>query len=165
MGGRSMGAVTALLYAQRDPFISVVCADSPFASLPELMQELGASNAIPAGVPSWLLSAAMALVRMRVIALADFDVEDVVPETYMQSCHIPILFLHGLQDTLISMRHAQRLLRAHGGKKELLQVPGDHNSPRGFDAVQYAASFMCRQLGSSWVSRKLSDMELSPVST
>jgi len=160
-----MGAVTALLYAQRDPFISVVCADSPFASLPELMQELGTSNAIPAGVPSWLVSAAMALVRMRVIALADFDVEDVVPETYMQSCHIPILFLHGLQDTLISMRHAQRLLRAHGGKKELLQVPGDHNSPRGFDAVQYAASFMCRQLGSSWVRSKFPDLEVSPVST
>lgn len=163
--GRSMGAVTALLYAQRDPSIRVVCADSPFASLPELMQELASGNVSPLILPPWLLSASLALVRMRVLALADFDVEDVVPVAQMQNCHVPMIFLHGTQDKLISMRHTRRLLRAHAGEKELLQIPGDHNSPRGFDAVQYAASFMCRSLGSSCVRSRMFDPEASPVST
>ena len=43
--GRSMGAVTALLYAQRDPTVAGVVLDSPFARLTDLMLELGSSDA------------------------------------------------------------------------------------------------------------------------
>ena len=38
--GRSMGAVTALLYANRDPSIAGIVLDSPFSSLTGLMSEL-----------------------------------------------------------------------------------------------------------------------------
>ena len=38
--GRSMGAVTALLHAKRDPSIGALIIDSPFASLRQLAHEL-----------------------------------------------------------------------------------------------------------------------------
>ena len=38
--GQSMGAVTALLYANRDPSIAGIVLDSPFSSLNKLMMEL-----------------------------------------------------------------------------------------------------------------------------
>jgi len=37
--GRSMGAVTALMFADKDPSIAGMVLDSPFASLPELSLE------------------------------------------------------------------------------------------------------------------------------
>jgi len=38
--GRSMGAVTALLYIKNDPTIAAILVDSPFASLSLLADEL-----------------------------------------------------------------------------------------------------------------------------
>lgn len=45
--GRSMGAVTALLYSQRDPSIAGVVLDSPFARLTDLMMEIVAEQKLP----------------------------------------------------------------------------------------------------------------------
>jgi alpha-beta hydrolase superfamily lysophospholipase len=38
--GRSMGAVTALLHADRDPSIAAIILDSPFSDLSKLVNEL-----------------------------------------------------------------------------------------------------------------------------
>lgn len=38
--GRSMGAVTSLMYAQRDPSIAGMVLDSPFSKLTDLMVEI-----------------------------------------------------------------------------------------------------------------------------
>ena len=38
--GRSMGAVTALMYADRDPSIAALVLDSPFSNLKVLAEEL-----------------------------------------------------------------------------------------------------------------------------
>lgn len=57
--GRSMGAVTSILYTERDPFIAGMVLDSPFASLKELAIELGRENV---RVPSFLLAGALNIV-------------------------------------------------------------------------------------------------------
>ena len=38
--GRSMGAVTALLHGDRDPYIAAMVLDSPFADLTQLAEEI-----------------------------------------------------------------------------------------------------------------------------
>lgn len=38
--GRSMGAVTALMHADRDPSIAAIVLDSPFSKLSKLVDEL-----------------------------------------------------------------------------------------------------------------------------
>ncbi|CDJ70048.1 hypothetical protein, conserved [Eimeria necatrix] len=58
--GRSMGAVTALLHACRDPTIGGVVLDSPFASLRRLAEEL-ASVALQFALPHFLLAALLSM--------------------------------------------------------------------------------------------------------
>ena len=58
--GRSMGAATALLHADRDPSIAGLVLDSAFADLKQLVFELAQTHT---KVPSFLVSTAMALIR------------------------------------------------------------------------------------------------------
>merc|ERR1719478_992220 len=87
--GRSMGAVTALLHADRDHSIGAMCLDSPFASLRQLIWELAQSEHIAIRVPTWLLSIVLQVVRMRIKTLAEFDIESLVPLEHVQESFIP----------------------------------------------------------------------------
>jgi len=142
--GRSMGAVTALLYVERDPALGAICLDSPFASLRQLAEELAQSDRVAFPVPSWLVTAALALVRMRVKALADFDIEDLVPLEHAKQSHVPAIFLHARQDTFILPAHSRRLYDAYAGDKELVTVDGDHNSERSEQVINHAVGFFKR---------------------
>jgi alpha-beta hydrolase superfamily lysophospholipase len=57
--GRSMGAVTALLYADRDPSIAGMVLDSPFADLKVLAKEIASGYA---RVPNFILSTAIKII-------------------------------------------------------------------------------------------------------
>lgn len=142
--GRSMGAVTALLHADRDPSIGAMCVDSPFSSLRELIMELAQSEHVMVKVPTWLLSAVMMVVRMRIRVLAGFDTEDLAPINHVQSSFIPSLFVSAREDTFILPHHTKTLFDAYAGDKELEIIEGDHNSERPLDALERAADFFCR---------------------
>mmetsp|Transcript_37503 Transcript_37503/g.104247 ORF Transcript_37503/g.104247 Transcript_37503/m.104247 type:complete len:417 (-) Transcript_37503:147-1397(-) len=142
--GRSMGAVTALLYVERDPALGAICLDSPFASLRQLAEELAQSDRVAFPVPSWLVTAALAVVRMRVKALADFDIEDLVPLEHARQSYVPAIFLHARQDTFISPSHSRQLYDAYAGDKELVTVDGDHNSERSEQVINHAMGFFKR---------------------
>jgi alpha-beta hydrolase superfamily lysophospholipase len=58
--GRSMGAVTALLHADRDPSIAGIVLDSPFSDMKTLVNELAKNYT---KIPSFLVSGALKLVR------------------------------------------------------------------------------------------------------
>lgn len=47
MWGRSMGAVTALLYSHLDPSIAGLVLDSPFSRLTDLMMEIVEEQKLP----------------------------------------------------------------------------------------------------------------------
>merc|ERR1719387_533218 len=142
--GRSMGAVTALMHADRDPSIGALCVDSPFASLRELVVELAQSEHVAISVPTWLLDAVLSLVRMRVKALANFDIDDLVPLNHVTKSFVPSLFVHGREDSFIVPKHSQRLFDAYAGDAELLMITGDHNSERGSDCIDRVCDFFCR---------------------
>ncbi len=57
--GRSMGAVTALMYADRDPSIAGLVLDSPFSNLEELARELASKHS---KVPGFLVGAALSMI-------------------------------------------------------------------------------------------------------
>jgi len=142
--GRSMGAVTALLHVDRDPTLGAICVDSPFASFCQLAEELAQSERIMFPMPSWLVSAALALIRMRVQALADFDIEDLVPLDHMKNSHVPAIFLHARQDNFISPGHSRQLYECYAGDKELVTIDGDHNSERSEQVINHAVAFFKR---------------------
>jgi alpha-beta hydrolase superfamily lysophospholipase len=70
--GRSMGAVTALLHADRDPSIAGVVLDSPFSDLPKLANELAGRYA--GKLPSFLLSGVLKIVASSIKTRAQFDI-------------------------------------------------------------------------------------------
>jgi len=96
--GRSMGAATALLHSNRDPSIAGLILDSAFSDLQLLVQELAKTHT---KVPSFLVSAAISLVRGSVQSRANFDIYNLKPIQNLDQSFIPALFAHGIHDTFI----------------------------------------------------------------
>lgn len=69
--GRSMGAATALLYADRDPSIAGMVLDSPFSKLSDLTDELAKTYT---KIPNLLVKGVMKLIRSSVKSKAKFDI-------------------------------------------------------------------------------------------
>jgi hypothetical protein len=137
--GRSMGAVTALLFAAADAdaqeeagaaasangngndsssasasagrLCAVVC-DSPFARLSDLVLEIVRSQKLP--VPPVLLKGALALMRGTVRRKAGFDLREASPLDAVPRCRVPCVFGHALADSFIPVSHSERLAAAYG---------------------------------------------------
>ncbi|GFH14895.1 hydrolase_4 domain-containing protein, partial [Haematococcus lacustris] len=126
--GRSMGAVTALMYSARDPSIAGVVVDSPFAKLTDLMMEIVEEQQLP--IPRMLTQGALFVMR-----------HSVSPVDLVASSFTPALFGHAKDDTFIRMHHSERLYEAYAGDKNFIKVDGDHNSRRPEFFYQSVAIF------------------------
>ena len=125
--GRSMGAATALMHADRDPSIAGIVLDSAFSDLRVLSEELAKSHA---NVPKFIVSSALSFVRKTIQNKAHFDINDLVPMNHVQSAFIPAFFVTGKDDSFILPHHTQDLYKKYSGDKNLVIVDGDHNSVR-----------------------------------
>jgi len=90
--GRSMGAVTALMYGDRDPSIGGMILDSPFSSMKVLVNELSKHNT---KIPSFLISGALKLIRKTIKSKAQFDIYDLNPIDHVSKSFIPAMFAVG----------------------------------------------------------------------
>lgn len=71
-----MGAVTALLHADRDPSIAAIVLDSPFSDLNKLVNELAYRYT---KLPSFLVSPALKMVSSTIKSKVHFDVYKLSP--------------------------------------------------------------------------------------
>ena len=126
--GRSMGAVTAIMYGDRDPSIAGLVLDSPFCSLKVLTEELAKEKA--ASIPNFILNKGVQMIRETIKEKAKFDINDIEPKVYAERCFIPALFCHGLDDTFVNVHHCKDLYEVYAGDKNVTYVEGDHNSQR-----------------------------------
>ena len=127
--GRSMGAVTALMYTARDPSIAGVVADSPFSHLPDLLVEIVSDQKLP--IPKFFLRFVLWIMKRSVKSRAKFDLDSVSPIKVMRTAFIPAVFSHGKEDDFIRPHHSQRLHDAcSSADKRLVMFDGTHNSPR-----------------------------------
>ena len=74
--GRSMGAVTALKYAHKNPEIKVVVFDSPFKNLKSLISDICKKNS---KIPSIILNGALKIISKTIKDKANFDIYDLDP--------------------------------------------------------------------------------------
>lgn len=74
--GRSMGAVTALLYGDRDPSIGGMVLDSPFSSMKFLVNELAKAHT---KIPGIFVSGALKLIKRTIKSKAKFDILKLTP--------------------------------------------------------------------------------------
>jgi hypothetical protein len=122
-----MGAVTAIMYGDRDPSIAGMVLDSAFASLKELIEELVKERV---NLPNFVLNQATKLVKSTIMKKAKFNLDEIEPKNYAVRCFIPALFCHGKEDSFVNQHHCKDLSDVYAGDKNVIYVEGNHNSAR-----------------------------------
>lgn len=126
--GRSMGAVSAILYSATDPQIQALVLDSPFTSLTEVSKDIIQSYKY---VPSAFIGPILQSLRKRVRKVAEFDIEDVSPIKVISKCKMPCVFIHSVEDTVVNLAHSVRLFDQYPNlTKIIIKIPGGHNTKR-----------------------------------
>mmetsp|Transcript_43101 Transcript_43101/g.80252 ORF Transcript_43101/g.80252 Transcript_43101/m.80252 type:complete len:423 (-) Transcript_43101:98-1366(-) len=143
--GRSMGASTALLHADRDPSIAGVVLDSPFSDLKVLCEEL-VDVYVNFKIPRWVVGIALHMVRSSIKQHAAFDIFELAPIQHVKNSFIPALFTAAYNDTFIRPHHAKELHEAYAGDKNFVMVEGDHNSARSKFFMDSVAIFFFNTL-------------------
>lgn len=146
--GRSMGAVTSIMYASRDPTIAGIFIDSPFFSLNLLMDELSKEKV---ALPGFLVKKILIKIQETVKEKAGFNIDDIDTEKYCKKCFVPAFFCHGKDDTFVRLHHSMDLFKVYPGEKDILIVEGDHNDIRPNELNEKSAEFFynalkCRNL-------------------
>ncbi|KAL3626199.1 hypothetical protein CASFOL_029748 [Castilleja foliolosa] len=134
--GRSMGAVTSLMYGAEDPSIAGMVLDSPFSDLVDLMMELVDTYKIR--IPKFTVKFAIQYMRRAIQKKAKFDITNLNTIKVAKSCFVPVLFGHANDDDFIQPHHSDRIFSAYVGDKNIIKFEGDHNSPRPqfyFDSI------------------------------
>jgi len=126
--GRSMGAVTALMFGDSDPTIACMILDSPFASLRQLAKEL--VDHAQLSVPRVAVGLALKMVRSSVKSRAGFDINKIDPIKNADKSFIPALFGAAEGDKFIRPHHSQQIYEKYAGDKNIIEFEGDHNSSR-----------------------------------
>lgn len=117
--GYSMGGAVSISVGADDARVSAVCTDSAFADPQALVGErVRSALKVPAAV---VMTPVIALLARRTGArLTDFRpllaVGRIAPR--------PLLLIHGEDDALVPIRHAELLYEAAGEPKELWRLPG-----------------------------------------
>ena len=78
--GRSMGAVTAMLHANRDPSIAGLVLDSGFSSLKTLAEELCNHHT---KLPKFVVNMALSFLRNTIKSKAKFDIYKLKPSEHV----------------------------------------------------------------------------------
>ena len=136
--GRSMGAVTSIMYAEKDPTIGGIFLDSPFFSLNLLMDELSKEKV---AFPSFLVKQVLIKVKETVKEKAKFNIDDINTEKFCKKCFVPSFFCHGKDDNFVRVHHCEDLYKIYPGEKNILIVEGDHNDIRPDELNEKAAEF------------------------
>ncbi|KAL5541706.1 hypothetical protein UlMin_009416 [Ulmus minor] len=134
--GRSMGAVTSLMYGAEDPSIAGMVLDSPFSDLVDLMMEL--VDTYKVRLPKFTVKFAIQYMRRAIQKKAKFDISELNTIKVAKSCFVPVLFGHATDDDFIRPHHSDRIYEAYVGDKNIIKFDGDHNSPRPqfyFDSI------------------------------
>ena len=138
--GRSMGAVTAIMYASEHPEdISALVLDSGFYSLKKLIYELVKSKV---NLPDFLIEQVLKKVKETIKEKAGFQLEHLETFLYAQNCKTPAFFCHGEDDNFVNQEHCKNLFNDYQGEKKIKIVKGKHNTARPKDLKVEIVSFL-----------------------
>jgi alpha-beta hydrolase superfamily lysophospholipase len=123
----SMGASTLVMEAAQNPSIRVAVLDSPYGSLPELLDaQLSEYSHLPVWFNPGILAAAHLLFGVRT--------DDLVPIRFARRWgRRPLLLFHGESDTIVPVDQARRLAAAAGPSCQAVILPGVEHVQAYFD--------------------------------
>ena len=127
--GRSMGAVTAIMYASEHPNdISAIVLDSGFYSLKQLIYELVKSKV---NLPDFIIEQVLKQVKETIKEKAGFNLDYLETVLYAKNCQTPAFFLHGEDDNFVNKIHCTNLFNDYKGDDKIIRiVKGKHNTAR-----------------------------------
>lgn len=131
--GRSMGAVTALLYAEKysntsDVFISSMILDSPFPELEIMVQDV-AGRVLH--LPKFIVNLGMTFVSKTIQDKINYDIMELKPILAARKITIPAVFIVGKKDILVRPERVEEMFNVYKGrKKQLVQSENDHGGER-----------------------------------
>jgi pimeloyl-ACP methyl ester carboxylesterase len=139
--GRSMGAVTAIMYSAKDPTINAIVCDSPFSSLRGLAVDLVDMHA--SLTPDFATDMILSKLRKNIAKRAGFDLDDLDTMKYAAQCKsVPSFIFHGEDDNFVRAAHSGFVAEAYGGSCIYRTVPGNHNDPRPEEINEIALAFL-----------------------
>jgi pimeloyl-ACP methyl ester carboxylesterase len=133
--GYSMGGSTLLMEAAQNPRIQVAVIDSPYGSLPELLNaELPKHSHLPRWFNPGILTAARVAFGVRT--------DDLIPIRAARSWgQRPLLLIHGEADSIVPVSQARRLASAAGPTCLAVTLPGvEHVQAYDANPVRYVAA-------------------------
>ncbi|MDO4797616.1 MAG: alpha/beta hydrolase [Coriobacteriales bacterium] len=114
--GESLGAATTVSALGLAPAVDFAVADCGFASIEGVLRD-GYANA---GAPVFLVDLADLGARVRY----GYAIKDMRPIDALDQNTVPVLFVHGQDDNLISPQNSQDMYERTPGERELWLVPG-----------------------------------------
>ncbi|RNF06721.1 hypothetical protein TraAM80_03744 [Trypanosoma rangeli] len=139
--GRSMGAVTSIMYAAKDPSIKCIVCDAPFSTLRLLIKDLVKRN-VSKRFPMKLVDSIVDRIRKRITKRAAFDIDDLDALKYASECVVPAFIFHGESDNFVLPRHSIAVSNTFKGPCLHHLVSGGHNDERGEDVREVIAQFL-----------------------
>ena len=143
--GHSMGAATAVLYgAIDDNKISCICADSSFSDFLILTKEIVNRKV---KLPKLIFSASISFIRKTIIKKNNFDIYELKPVDEVKKIKAPIMFVHGIKDELIDMKHSVSLFEKCGASTKIINFfDGGHNTKRDRQLIKKIIEFFKEHL-------------------
>lgn len=144
--GRSMGAVTAILYAEQHPEmpLAALILDSPFSSYKDMIFDIIRSKY---SVPKCFIKAGAGIVNSTIKQRTGADLTRLKPIKSIKNVHAPIFMMVGISDIIARPDRVKDLYNAAASEfKEFHLFPGEHASSRGQKVNVTALYFLLRQL-------------------
>lgn len=154
--GRSMGAVTALLFASYGKHRGLLrgCIyDSPFRSLKRLIKELASEKT---GLPQFFFAPFIPLVNARIKELCGWELIDLKLKRFIGNIRVPGMFITSKNDRMVNSEHVEKLHGAYTSLKKLEYINEQHHEGRPGYLIEKCLVFfkMCLATNDSHLTSK-----------
>lgn len=156
--GRSMGAVTSILYTQKHSnLVSAVVLDSPFSDMNVMIQDVAYEQM---RLPSFLVNMAMGFFSSTIRKKVHYDVIQLKPIEACPECTAPALFIIGKKDKLVAPKRVEQMYKLWGGRdKQITYSEGEHASEREPQLLEQAMAFIHHHFRQNAVNKTKSEIQ------
>lgn len=141
--GRSMGAATAVMV--RHEFLKGIVVDSCYSTVSELCAEIAKTKV---QLSDWILSGAIWGMSWLVQYYGSFDLYKIKPIEDAKTATVPALFGHAPLDQFVPFSLGNAVFEAYAcDEKEMIRLPGGHNSKRTESWIRAGVEFCLKTLG------------------
>ena len=155
--GRSMGAVTCLLYdakLREDIEVSCMVLDSPFTDIRVL---IGDTMKAMKNIPKWVTATALLAISGTIMKKTGKDVLSLKPIKYVKNILTPALFIVAREDVITPECEVRKMYKKYKSEeKQFYLIDGEHHSSREWEEIEYGIEFMKKHINKVIVNKRKS---------